>query len=310
MTIVDNYFPFDTGPGSTATAARWRLMARVWQGSGVIANYLNNMNPTIVGSVVTIDTGAVWIDGYYGEIGSPKTVTVTGSQVVVARMDPVARQILLTSVTTLTQTLTGIYEVPIARVTSGAITDIRQFASGGGAVLPGLMMEHGGGAAPLGWLLCNGASYLRTDFPGLFAAIGTTWGAADSTHFSVPDIRGRVTLGAGGGTGLTNRVLAARGGEENHTLTNAENGYHNHGGNSTTESAYHQHSTTSSNYGVAVSLGSSVGLQPGAPNQATFALNQTTGNQNVLHVHGINAEGGSPHNNMQPFVVVTKVIKT
>jgi|CXWL01.1.fsa_nt_gi hypothetical protein len=39
-----------------------------------------------------------------------------------------------------------------------------------------------------GWLACDGASYLRASYPNLFAAIGTTFGAADGTHFNVPTI--------------------------------------------------------------------------------------------------------------------------
>ena len=41
-----------------------------------------------------------------------------------------------------------------------------------------------------GYLYCDGASYLRSDYPLLFAAIGTAHGAADGTHFNVPDYRG------------------------------------------------------------------------------------------------------------------------
>jgi hypothetical protein len=132
VTIVDNYFPFDTGPGSTATAARWRLMGRLWYGSGVVPSYLNACAPSIAGSVVTIQTGAVWIDGYYGEIDSPKTVAVTGNGMVVLRMDPVARQILVVFVpnqTVPTQLLTGIYEVPVMQVTGATGKDIRIFSA-------------------------------------------------------------------------------------------------------------------------------------------------------------------------------------
>jgi len=52
----------------------------------------------------------------------------------------------------------------------------------------GIVEMWGGSAAsiPAGSLLCDGASYLRTDYPALFAAIGTTWGAADGDHFNVP----------------------------------------------------------------------------------------------------------------------------
>ena len=45
--------------------------------------------------------------------------------------------------------------------------------------------------APDGWLKCDGSAYSRVTYAGLFAAIGTTWGAGDgSTTFNVPDLRG------------------------------------------------------------------------------------------------------------------------
>jgi microcystin-dependent protein len=77
-------------------------------------------------------------------------------------------------------------------------------------------------------LPCNGASYLRTDYPDLFAAIGTVWGAADISHFNVPDLRSRDIVGAGQGTGLSLRVAGQTFGEEDHTLTIAEMPTHNH----------------------------------------------------------------------------------
>jgi len=57
---------------------------------------------------------------------------------------------------------------------------------------------------PDGWILCDGASLLRTGtYAGLFAVIGTTYGTADGTHFNVPDMRGIFAKGAG----TTNRTL-------------------------------------------------------------------------------------------------------
>lgn len=131
MTLIDNYFPFDVGAGQAATSDRWRHMARLWYQSGVVPGYANQCRPTIAGSVVTIDLGALWIDGFYGEITIAKTVSVSGSGQVVARMDPTGRDIILVFVSgqnSPTQNLTGIYEVPLAQVASGVLTDIRQFS--------------------------------------------------------------------------------------------------------------------------------------------------------------------------------------
>ncbi len=68
----------------------------------------------------------------------------------------------------------------------------------------GLVMMYGGAAAPTGWVLCDGASLLRAGtYADLFAAIGTTFGSVDGTHFNVPDFRGIFPRGAG-----TNGTLA------------------------------------------------------------------------------------------------------
>lgn len=131
MTLLDNYFPFDQGAGATATPARWRSMARYFYGSGVIASYLNALRPSQSGGIVTIQPGAAWIDGFYGENDAAKTLSVSGNGMVVARMDPNARSIAFVFVpnqTTPTQTPTGIYEIPLWNVTGATGTDIRQYS--------------------------------------------------------------------------------------------------------------------------------------------------------------------------------------
>lgn len=79
--------------------------------------------------------------------------------------------------------------------------------------MTGTVLDFAGATAPNGWLLCFGQSLLRTDYPNLFTAIGITYGAADGTHFTVPDCRGRVGAGKDdmGGTAasrLNSSVLA------------------------------------------------------------------------------------------------------
>jgi microcystin-dependent protein len=100
-------------------------------------------------------------------------------------------------------------------------------ASGGKPI--GEITDFAGSAAPAGYLLCLGQSVLRTDYPALFTAIGITFGAVDGTHFTIPDLRGRVSAGNDGGTpanrltGATmtpnGATLGAVGGAETQTLT-------------------------------------------------------------------------------------------
>lgn len=89
----------------------------------------------------------------------------------------------------------------------------------------GMMMAYGGAAAPTGWLLCQGQSLSRTQYPLLFTAIGTTFGSADGTHFNLPDMRGRAAVGIGGTLNLT---LGQEFGEITHLLTGAESGIQAH----------------------------------------------------------------------------------
>jgi len=51
-----------------------------------------------------------------------------------------------------------------------------------------------------GWLRCDGASMLRADYPSLYAAIGTTWGTVDSTHFTLPNLNAAFLRGGGNHT--------------------------------------------------------------------------------------------------------------
>lgn len=62
-------------------------------------------------------------------------------------------------------------------------------------------LPYSGASIPNGWLECDGSAIVRANYALLFAAIGTTFGAGDgSTTFNLPDMRGRVAIGAGTGT--------------------------------------------------------------------------------------------------------------
>lgn len=133
-------------------------------------------------------------------------------------------------------------------------------------------------AIPAKWLACDGSSLLRASYPALFAVIGTTWGTADGTHFTLPDLRGRAPIGVGTGSyaSPTPRVLADVGGLETHSLTAAENGPHTHTG------LY-----TAAGGGGAIGFAEVAGVA---------ALTGSSGS-------------GTAHNIMQPFAVVNYLIR-
>ena len=79
------------------------------------------------------------------------------------------------------------------------------------------------GFAPRSWAQCNGQLLPINQNQALFSLLGTTYGGNGQTNFGLPDLRGRVSMHAGGGM-----VLGERAGEEVHTLSTAELPAHTH----------------------------------------------------------------------------------
>jgi microcystin-dependent protein len=146
-----------------------------------------------------------------------------------------------------------------------------------GGLPVGSTIPFAAAAAPTGWLICNGSTVSRTTYASLFSVIGVSWGVGDgSTTFGLPDLQGRVAVGSGAGTGLTARTLAGSGGEETHVLTIAEMPAHTH----------------DVMYGVGGS-GSATGFNSESPTPI------------ATQPKGLDA----PHNTMQPYKVLTYIIK-
>jgi microcystin-dependent protein len=107
----------------------------------------------------------------------------------------------------------------------------------------GVLLQFAGASAPTGYLLCDGSSVSTTTYAALYAIIGYSYGGSGGS-FVLPDLRGRVPMGAGTGAGLTARTLAATGGAETHALSTAELASHNHGTTNTLSVASHTHGAT------------------------------------------------------------------
>jgi len=322
MTMLDTYIPFDQGPGATATAPRWRQMARNFCGSGVIPGYLNQMTPTLAGTNLTIASGGVMCDGMYGENAGPKTFAVSAAGIAVARMDPTARSISfawLANATTYTQNLTGIFEVPIAMVVNSALVDFREWATGGGGVggshSEGMIGEIRGFAysTPLpGWIVSDGRYLDRAQYPELFAKIGVVYGSTSATNFRIPELTARVPFGAS-----ANYAMGTWGGSATVTLTTAQMPTHNHG-NTGNISANHVHRntvpTSGTNGATIISWSAStihIAYSPsGEPVTIDSSGTQTSQIESANHVHATaNAGSSNSHENMPPYMVITWMIK-
>jgi Microcystin-dependent protein len=73
--------------------------------------------------------------------------------------------------------------------------------------------------APINWHLCDGTVLSITEYSALYSLIGAAWGGNGTTTFALPDLRGRIPIGQGTGTGLTPRTLGQMSGAETVTLT-------------------------------------------------------------------------------------------
>jgi microcystin-dependent protein len=98
-------------------------------------------------------------------------------------------------------TFTGIPTAPTASAgtnTTQIATTAFVTAASAATVPAGFLSMWPTATAPSGYLLCNGAAVSRTTYAGLFAVIGTTFGAGDTTTtFNLPDYRDRMPIGAG-----------------------------------------------------------------------------------------------------------------
>lgn len=82
--------------------------------------------------------------------------------------------------------------------------------------------------APQGWASCDGALLPISQYEALFSLIGTTYGGDGQATFALPDLRGRIAVGAGQGPGLPAFVHGQAGGATGHTLTHGQLPGHSH----------------------------------------------------------------------------------
>jgi microcystin-dependent protein len=82
--------------------------------------------------------------------------------------------------------------------------------------------------APVGTITCAGQVMAISQNTALFSLLGTTFGGNGTSNFNLPDLQGRMVIGAGNGAGLSPRTLGQIGGEENVTLLTTQIPSHNH----------------------------------------------------------------------------------
>jgi len=162
----------------------------------------------------------------------------------------------------------------------GYIAEIRMFA---------------GTFAPRNWAYCAGQTVNISSNTAFFSLVGTTYGGNGTTNFVLPDLRGRVPVGTGTGSGLANVQLGERAGTTSQTLTVNQMPAHNHTVQLQGSSANATSNTPAGNYLAVADDETYDGTGPTVP----MAANAVT----------VSAAGGSqPFSILQPYLGMNFII--
>jgi microcystin-dependent protein len=205
----------------------------------------------------------------------------------------------------------GSDNIPDAEITLAKLTT----AVAEALVPVGAIFDYGGDAAPSGYLLCDGVvTGDRTTHAALFAKLGTKYGAGNgTTTFNLPPPK-RVYIGkSDDGSGTWDVALGTTGGAETHTLTALQSGMRQH-----------NHAVTDTGHSHAFRFKLSAGVAGGgdilnlSSGNRTLEAADTTlpaGGTNEPNITGISIQDQAAvaatesHNNIQPYVIVNKIIK-
>ena len=210
----------------------------------------------------------------------------------------------------------------------------------------GLIIQYASSTAPGGWLLCQGQEVAIGSYPDLYQAVGTNYGtltngfgAAGTTYFRVPDLRGRVPVGNRAGAGINSggkgsiaygnsvaaRTLGDWTGRETVALSTSESALpsHDHTIGSTAHthsisgSSSHNHSINSSKLyytfqsgGTSIPHASTYGPYFATTGSASPGGSIPAGKSGIIETQNETGQSGDGHTNVKPCLVVNFIIKT
>jgi microcystin-dependent protein len=184
----------------------------------------------------------------------------------------------------------------------------------------------GGNFAPKTWAFCQGQVLSIASNTALFSILGTTYGGNGQTTFGLPDLRGRVAIGAGQGPGLTQRVLGEMSGTSTNTLTLQQIPAHTHaivngGTTNITGTVSLLMNVNNGAGGLNTPTNNYLGVEQGG--NGVYANTATSGDTLNAAAITVNGSGltadfsaiqvgitgsGLPYNNQQPFLGMNYVI--
>jgi microcystin-dependent protein len=150
------------------------------------------------------------------------------------------------------------------------------------------------------WMVENGRAISRTTYKKLFEALGSKYGAGDGvTTFNIPDTRGRVSVGAGTGTGLTLKELAKNYGAETITLTAKQSGLPQH---------THPYGSEGEDWSIPYEAGGNGGYK-GNVNFSPIRHSEGYNNGFFTIRKNASAPAEESHGNIQPSIAKNKIIR-
>jgi microcystin-dependent protein len=198
--------------------------------------------------------------------------------------------------------------------------------------VPGMISQYGGATAPTGWFLCEGQEVSIETYTSLYNALtatGTVFpygantngsGGAGSTHFRIPNFKGRVPVGRDSAQTEFD-ALGESGGSKTSVAPHTHGISHDHASFGTTDGAgNHNHPWSGVNSDAGIS---------GSGGNYPFRIFQDiatnwTGSQNSMggagaHNHTIDvpnftgtsgvASAEAASGNLQPYVVINYIIR-
>jgi len=166
--------------------------------------------------------------------------------------------------------------------------------------------------APNGWALCAGQLMSISQNTALFSLLGTTYGGDGISTFGLPNLQGRVPVGAGQGLGLSPYNIGDTGGVESVTLAINTIPQHSHSATQNLSVSLPAVTTTGTTNQPSPSVA------PAAPTDAArnpvniysnATPTQNLGQPSISGTISIGSTGsGLPHENRQPYLALNYII--
>ncbi len=145
----------------------------------------------------------------------------------------------------------------------------------------------------MGWALCNGQLLPISQNDALFSLIGTTYGGDGQTTFALPNLRSRIPIHQGQGSGTSNYVLGQLSGSEQVALTVSQIPSHGHTAQCLSASSNSQ-SPVGAIWGQATTDKAYQAAEVGTGSMAAGAIGSAGGSQ--------------PHPNLMPYQALNYII--